>query len=250
MKKNLVMHIYPRSSGMWRRAVRHVSARIGQFTGKRLVSVAIDTSTDRAADVERAFGGAVEIREIHNDGRQEMTSFPWLMESAIDDSDDLTFYCHAKGCTHPDGAPSHLWCDAMASTCLDYPQLIDFVMSRKSIAGAFRSRLQCGTSAAKFHFAGTWWWVRNRVLFSRDWQHSDPEFWGAESYPGVHFSIEESACLFSDRAETAHLYSLDHWRDAVCQDYRRWRSEFDRRGIQPLTDDCSLYHPLFREWTA
>lgn len=250
VKKNLVMHVYPKAGGMWRRGVRHVQARLSQFTGRRLVSVAVDTSTDRAADVCNEFGGEVEIREVHNDGTQEMVSFPWLMEQVIDDSDDLTFYCHAKGCTHPEGAPSHPWCDAMAIACLDYPALIDFAMERKHIAGAFRSRQQCGTSAAKFHFAGTWWWVRNRVLFARDWQHSDPEFWGAESYPGVHFSPEESACLFFDRAETAHLYSSAWWQSVVCPAFRQWRAEFDRRGIRPLADRPDLLTDQFREWTA
>jgi translation initiation factor IF-2 len=65
MKKNLVMHVYPKTDpGHWRRGVEHVRQRLSQFTGRRLVSVAIDTSTDTAAEVERAVGGEVEIREV------------------------------------------------------------------------------------------------------------------------------------------------------------------------------------------
>jgi hypothetical protein len=125
VKKNLAMHVYPRRDpGHWRRGVEHVRQRLSQFTGRRLVSVAIDTSTDTAAEVERAFGGQVEIREVFNDGTQEMVSFPWLMGQLIDNSDDVTFYCHAKGCTHKDNPASHLWCDAMAAACLDYPALV------------------------------------------------------------------------------------------------------------------------------
>jgi hypothetical protein len=250
VKKHLVMHVYPKADpGHWRRAVRHVRARLSQFTGRRLVSVAVDTSTDRAADVCREFGGEVEIREVHNDGTQEMVSFPWLMESVVDNSDDLSFYCHAKGCTHSENQSSHLWCDAMASACLDYPAMIDFAMDRKHIAGAFRSRQQVGLSKAGFHFAGTWYWFRNRVLYGRDWHRSDPEFWGAESYPGIHFSPEESACLFFDRAETAHLYSLPWWQTVVCPAYRLWRAGFNARGIKPLADDPALLWPQFAEWT-
>lgn len=250
VKKNLVMHVYPKSDpGHWRRAVRHVVARLSQFNGRRLVSVAVDTSTDTAAEVCREFGGQVEIREVFNDGTQEMVSFPWLIQQVLDDSDDLTFYCHAKGCTHRENQSSHLWCDAMASACLDYPALIDFAMQRKHIAGAFRSRQRCGTSEAQFHFAGTWYWFRNRALHGREWHRSDPEFWGAESYPGIHFSIEESACLFFDRAETAHLYSLPWWQTMVCPAYRLWRAGFDSRGIRPLADDSALLWPQFAEWT-
>lgn len=247
MKRHLVMHVYPKSSGMWRRAVRHVSARIGQFTGRRLVSVAVDTSTDRAVDVERAFGGAVEVREIHNDGRQEMTSFPWLMESVMGEQ-GAVFYCHAKGCTHQRDAPSHLWCDAMASACLDYPALIDSVMAKKPIAGAFRSTMQVGLSSASFHFAGTFWWADIAALAARDWRRWDTEFWGAESYPGMVFAPWDSACLFFDKGETAHLYQLDFWRSTICPAFRLWQQQFSKRGIKSLTDDCSLYHPLFREW--
>jgi hypothetical protein len=211
--------------------------------------VAVDTSTDTAADVDRAFRGEVEIREVHNDGRQEMTSFPWLMERLIDDSNDLTFYCHAKGCTHRENNASHLWCDAMASACLDYPGLVDWCMDRKSICGAFRSRLQVGFSHALWHFAGTWWWVRNRDLFTRDWQRSDPEFWGAESYPGLHFLPTESACVFFDNAGTHHLYSVEWWRDVICPAYKNWRAGFDVRGITPLATEPPLW-PDFRRWTT
>ena len=249
VKKNLAMHVYPKSDpGHWRRGVEHVRQRLSQFTGRRLVSVAIDTSTDTAAEVERAFGGEVEIREVFNDGTQEMVSFPWLMSQLIDDSDDVTFYCHAKGCTHATNNASHLWCDAMAAACLDYPALVDWCLKSKPICGAFRSRQQVGTSLASFHFAGTWWWVRNRDLHARDWQRSDPEFWGAESYPGVHFSPTESACLFFDRAETAHLYHLDWWQSVVCPAFRSWRAEFDRRGIKPVACDPPAW-PQFVEWT-
>jgi hypothetical protein len=250
MKKNLVMHVYPKTDpGHWRRGVEHVRQRISQFTGRRLVSVAVDTSTDTAADVDRAFRGECEIREVHNDGQQEMVSFPWLMQQVIDDSDDVTFYCHAKGCTHSENQASHLWCDAMASACLDYPSLVDWCLKRKPICGAFRSRLQVGFSHALWHYAGTWWWVRNRDLFARNWERSDPEFWGAESYPGLHFLPTESACLFFDNAGTHHLYNVPWWRDVVCPAYKTWRAGFDERGINPLATDPPLW-PQFREWTT
>jgi hypothetical protein len=250
MKKNLVMHVYPKTDpGYWRRGVEHVRQRLSQFTGRRLVSVAVDTSTDTAADVLRAFGGEVEVREVLNDGTQEMVSFPWLMQQVIDDSDDVTFYCHAKGCTHSQNQASHLWCDAMASACLDYPSLVDWCLERKSICGAFRSRLQVGFSHALWHFSGTWWWVRNRDLFARNWERSDPEFWGAESYPGLHFMPNESACLFFDKAETAHLYNVPFWEAVVCPAFKSWRSAFTSRGIKPLADNPPAW-PQFAEWTA
>jgi hypothetical protein len=247
------MHVYPkRDPGHWRRAVRHVRARLSQFDGLRLVSVAVDQSTDRADDVCREFGGLVDVREVPNDDRQEVVSFPWLLEEASQASspDDLVFYCHAKGCTHSANQSSHLWCDAMASTCLDYPQFVEHVLRERSIAGAFRSIQRVGASAATFHYAGTFYWFRAGVAFSRDWRNCDADFWGAESWPGLVFDIGEGGCLFYDSAETAHLYNLGWWHTAGCPAYRHWRAEFDRRGIKPLAYDPALLWPQFREWTT
>ena len=245
MIRHLGMHVLPRKSGMWRRGVAHVAARLSQFTGRRLVSVAVDRDTDSAADVDRAFGGAVEIREVANDSRQEMVSFPWLMGELIP-LDGITLYCHAKGCTHPPGAASHMWCDAMASACLDYPEMTAFIMQRKRIAGAFRSTQQVGLSAASFHFAGTWWWVDNAELRTREWMRSDPEFWGAESYPGLHFTRDESACLFFDHAETGHLYNPGWWGSRVGPVFSSWRAMFAEKGIQPMVDPVGLWCDEFR----
>lgn len=251
--KHLLMHVYPRKDpGHWRRAVRHVKARLLQFDGLRLVSVAVDQSTDRAADVCNEFSGLVDVREVANDERQEVVSFPWLLEQAegVAGPDDLVFYCHAKGCTHSTNPSSHLWCDAMARACLDYPQLVDVVLQERSIAGAFRSIQQVGASVATFHYAGTFYWFRAGAAFSRNWRQCDAEFWGAESWPGLVFDPGESGCLFFDRGETAHLYHLDWWQTVGCPAFRQWRAEFDRRGIRPLADDSALLWPQFAEWTA
>lgn len=249
MQRNLAMHIYPRSGGEWRRSVAHIKCRMNQFTGRRVVSVAVDTSTERLAAVDRAFGDSgIEYREVFNDQSQEMVSFPWLMQQCIDNTDAITLYCHSKGCTHTTNQSSHLWLDAMASACLDYPEMVEFIMRKKHVVGAFRSNMAIGTSKAQWHFAGTWWWVRNSALYSREWERSDPEFWGAESYPGVHFQRHESACLFFDHAETSHLYNIGFWQTEIGPAYKKWRSNLDALKIVPACRKPPN-HELFTQWT-
>lgn len=249
VKRNLAMHVYPRSNGEWRRSIRHIKCRLSQFDGTKKVSVAIDTSTDRLRDVEREFGDSgIDYREIFNDARQEMVSFPWLIEQSLDDSDAITLYCHSKGCTHNANQSSHLWLDAMAAACLDYPEMVEFIMQKRHIVGAFRSGMMIGTSQAPWHFAGTWYWFRNSALWTREWHKCDPEFWGAESYPGVHFWRHESGCLFYDHAETGHLYDIGHWQSRIGPSFKAWRAKLDAAKVRPLCSSPPV-HDLFAEFT-
>lgn len=238
MQRNLIMHVYPKSTGLWRRSVLHVLRRLDQFDGKRVVSVVIDTSTDRANDVCKAFGGAVDIREVHNTSQQEMTSFGWLLEH-VSTEPGITFYCHSKGCTHPHEAASQTWCDAMAITCLDYPELIDHMLVNHAMAGSFRSNLAFPQSPASWHYSGTWYWFRNDSLFSngKAWQPQTGVFYGAESYPGEQFQQRQSACLFLDRAHLSNMYNNDWWLTTGGPQLKAWQERLRKAGHSPLCDD-------------
>ena len=205
------------------------------------MSVAVDESTDSVEAVHDAFeDDSIEVMPVDNTSLQEVQSlFPLL--SGISSEPGITLYCHAKGCTHTDdSAASHAWRDAMASACLDYPKLIDCAMEKFLVCGAFRSRQRVALSPAQYHFAGTWWWFRNDALFSRDWTSIEGAFWGAESYPGVKFSHDESCCLFFDYAGTAHLYSPDYWRRHIGPSFRAWRGRLNQCGLRPLCGNPPL----------
>ena len=237
MKRHLLMHIYPRRNpDHWRRSVNHLLARWNQFDGRRVVSVAYDVDTDTVDEVREAFGHReVELIAVRNSKLQEVESFPRLLER-VEREPGITFYCHAKGCTHADPeSASHLWCDAMAEACLDYPQLVDCALSQSDVCGAFRSRQRImGAHSPPWHFAGTWWWVRNDALFARDWRRIDPVLFGAESYPGWQFSIERSTCLFCDHAETTHLYDNAFWERAISPGLVNWRNALSGVGLSPI----------------
>lgn len=236
-QRNLIAFVYPRSTGHWRRAVRHLMARWSQFDGVRAVAIATDASCDDPAEVEAEFGDGVRFHVCRNTPLQEIQPFAWLLEQVIGQP-GITLYAHAKGASHdsPDAA-SHVWCDVMASACLDYPDLVDCALSAAPCAGAFRSRQRVGGSSSPFHFAGTWWWVDNAALRARNWGHFEQVFWGVESYLGQHFQPHESSCLFFDGAETAHLYHHAWWDAHILPAYRRWRLKLSGCGLRPLAQD-------------
>src|SRR5690349_12160318 len=119
MTRNLIAHIYPRSCGQkWRRTADHLLHRWRQFDAKRIISVAVDGTTDTLDDVRRALNDGVEFIEVWSTGLQEVGSFGRLMERVQScPPDDVTYYVHAKGAAHAGknrNRASHLWCDAMA----------------------------------------------------------------------------------------------------------------------------------------
>lgn len=237
--RHLIMHIYPRACHQnWRRSVAHLRARWDQFTGRRVVSVALDTSTCTLDEVRESFGPCeVEWLAVKNSPLQEVESFPRLLE-AVSRESGMTLYCHSKGCTHcrPDSM-SHPWLDAMAEACLDYPELVSCALEEHDVCGAFRSRQIIGSPLASppYHFAGTWYWFRNDALFANEhWKGVDPILWGAESYPGWRFPIGRSVCLFCDNAETLHLYDAGFWQCVIRPGLENWRDALRKQGLRPI----------------
>lgn len=252
-QRNLICHLYPRhNGGHWRATVRHLLARWSQFNGVKTVTIGLDQTTDSPDDVVTEFGDAADSVAFHwacNTDLQEVQQLGKLLES-VADAPGLTLYAHGKGATHLDtGAASHAWRDAMAAACLDYPALVDCCLKDAGACGAFRSTQRIGHSPSPWHFAGTWFWMRNDLLFSRNWGDWEQVFWGTESYPGRHFSHAESRCLFFDNAQTAHLYGPDFWRQYIGPSFRGWQNRLAACGLRPLCNDPPLSQ-LGREISA
>lgn len=234
MTRNLICYIYPRKCGKWRRTVAHLRAHWSQFTGRKVVTIATDECTDEPWQVAQAFGHGpnLEIEWIEAENvtaLQETAHFLPMLERVIDER-GITLYCHAKGATHADrNAASHKWCDAMACACLSYPRLVDCCFeSGKHICGAFRSHgLWAFEHHHSWHFAGTWYWFRNERARQLPWRDVHPNFMGVEAWPGI-FPIEESACLFFDHANTAHLYDNAFWHTNITPALWYWRQSLAR----------------------
>lgn len=249
--RHLLMHVYPRANPPhWRRSVEHLKARWSQFTGRRIVSVCFDDTTAKPDAVRAAFEPfEIELIAGVNNGLQEVNSFKRLLNH-VRREPGITLYCHSKGCTHSSpAAASHLWCDAMAEACLDYPKLVDCALADHDVCGAFRSRQIIGSpiTTPPYHFAGTWYWFRNAALFANDnWRSVDPFLWGAESYPGRRFPVDRSVCLFLDNAHTLHLYDPNFWSQRITPTLAYWRKSLAAAGLKPIVDPESPLGKLLR----
>ncbi len=243
MIRNLIVHCYPRRSGKWRRTLAHLTAadRWSQFTGRKIVAVAYDDCTADPYDVAEEWPGDCEfIIKPNVPGLQEVASFLPMMELVESkDPDEWTTYLHCKGCTQPDGHGSHGWLDFMAAANLDYPRLLECFAERgANICGAFRSHgLWAFPGYHNWHFAGTWYTFRHSRIFGElSWRNIHQDFMGCESWPGI-VPVAESACLFYDNANTAHLYSTDFQRDHIAPALKWWHHSLAKCGLTPLCSD-------------
>ncbi len=172
-------------------------------------------------------------------GLQEAAHFgSMLQDLKTTDPETITLYCHAKGSTHADAdAPSHKWCDAMATACLDFPQLLDCVFqSGKNIAGAFRVHAGWGFPGYHdWHFAGSWYWFRNSRASELGLQDCQPVFYGTEAWPGA-FPKDEGFCLFKDNTTSGELYQNDFWRDSIAPSLKWWQKSLKKQGLMPLCE--------------
>ncbi len=223
--RNLIYHITPfATNDIWLRNVRQLLKRIDLFNGRIVIAIATGEGLIPVEEVRQAFGNVtVEIITRPNSAQlRENVTFLRLLESVADpDPHTATFYAHAKGvgkdvcCLGPPRG-SRYWRNAMYHELLDDWTRINELLIDSAIVGTHRRQhnenhqiYPDGQSTSPWHFAGTFFWFRNRNVFSTDrwrevWQ---PTGWGAEAWPGRMFDFEQSACVAYDGLED--LYNPD-----------------------------------------
>lgn len=227
-RRNLIMHVYPvEENGGWQANADVIRKHRDLFDGKRIIAIATNSRgtrhrLDPPEVVRERFGEGFEFLEIPNDRKlREVATFIPLMERVESiQSDDATFYCHSKGCTHDtnDGTTVWRWRDLMYEICLDW-EYVRQALGTHSVCGAFKRYSPLGKS--DWHFSGTFFWFRNKDAFSRNWRNIDVQWSGVESWPGKMFHIPEAKCLFCDNA--GDLYKMDEWETRVVPELEQWR---------------------------
>jgi hypothetical protein len=215
--RHLTYFLFP-AGPYWRWNVDQLRARLSLFNGKRLVAVAVGGDSASFAEVVEAFAGdQVELQELVNDpGRREMVGHMQLIRamSAYRGNGDVTFYAHGKGASsYHYGEPVRRWAAAMYSGLLDYWPAVKRQLVDHAAVGVFRRILTAPSSLlGGWHFSGTFRWLRNKDLYCRNWQVEDAWWMGSELYPGRHFRLDESACLYGEFAYGGvGLYGADTW---------------------------------------
>jgi len=221
----LMFHVWPFGDG-WKRHVEKLAPVVDQFE-RKLLGIAVDSSTASAAEVEAAFGPNWEVTEVVNNpskrhGLREVATYQKMMPLLSSGVNDVTFCGHGKGAqAHTAGAePITWWTDAMYETILyNTSGVLDAMRNGASIVGSLRRHgNQLGTPF-KWHYSGSFYAFRNVTAFSNGVPDHQQTWWGTESWPGDHFPLAASHCMFGDnindlyKPEQQPRAELTEWRE-------------------------------------
>lgn len=234
--RNLIYHICPLSKhggAAWKRNITELLKRISLFNGRRCVAILSGRGLDSTESVVRAFKNEVsDFIFLDNDPKlREVVSFEKLLSRVESNSPrEVTFFGHTKGVTRPfdDTTTVHRWADLMYQTCLDYWPMVERLLLSNALVGSFKKIGNTFTgSKSKWHYSGTFFWMRNKGVFSRNWREIDRapnQWWGAEAWPGLHFAPTEAACLFrSGNASQLDLYDYSFFHNSILPDFEEWK---------------------------
>ncbi len=232
--KNLLYYLFPISgNGIWQRNLDQLLSRINIFNGKKIVAVSRKsfntTQTLDHPDCVREYlsGYDVEVLELDNSPKLREVSSWVLLWNQLVNQPGITLWAHAKGVTRPvnRGTSIHSWSDILYHTSLDYMRLVEQQLSQYPITGSFK-KVGKGFKGSKsaFHYSGGFYWLRNFDFFSRSWFNIDKVWWGTESFPGVHYSVEEAGCLFLEgKVPSLDLYNLKYLNNFVIPELDKWK---------------------------
>jgi len=232
LTRNLIYYIYPlANNGMWKWNVENLIRRIDQFNGKRFIGIAMDDKCSPLDEVMAAFDGEIPkenfIVKENSHSLGEVNLFSSLLEKVESlDENEITFYGHAKGVACVGDRKN--WGDAMYRTCLDYPEIVDHSLQENLITGTFKKHGGFTTMIIPpeedWHYSGTFFWFRNKAVFSRKWGNVGQFFGGVECWPGKMFRNNESGCLFYECDFRTLLQDLDLWLKETTPALEKWKN--------------------------
>lgn len=238
--RHLIYHVLPRGPA-WTWNIAQLRDRMSLFNGRRIVSVAIDQEGESIDRVREELAGLdVEIRGVPNDRRlREMASYPGLLESlaCYTSTADVHFYGHAKGVTSEQWAPAvRHWTTAMYSALLGHWPAVARELRSALAVGVYR-RLRCGVIdyPVPWHYSGTFRWIRNADMYSRQWRQIGQHWCGSEAHVGQLYGVHETACLHSEFGQGGlGLYRQETWDEWAHEARRAWEAEHKCDQQEPL----------------
>lgn len=243
-RRNLIYHVWPVRGTMWQWNLEQLKKRIDIFNGRRLLGIVHDDSSEPAEAVQEFVAGhGFEFIVAENDERGEAITFPLMMQQvASDDPNEVTFYGHAKGVKYEPSVPFPVrrWAEVQYQVALGDWLTIREHLQRFAMTGCFRrpGRFSAHRSLADWHYSGTYFWMRNAHVFTRNYSAVPQFYGGVETWPGTVFQKEETACLFIDNV-TQHPYLQDFWLNMAEGEFRRWEST-----VRPPAPPSDLVQPL------
>lgn len=226
--RHLLYHVWPvKGPGIWQLNLDRLRKRLPLFNGRRVIAIVEDKLSEPAERVKEYLAGERIDEWVvtpNNPVLREVETWP-LLWSRVAHLPGVTFYGHAKGVSRPfnPGVSIHRWANLLYQTNLDHWPVIAELLSKHAVAGAMKKvgRGFQGSQSA-WHFTGTFFWARNDAVGAR-WQTVDRQWWGTESWVGIHWRPEEAGCHFG----AGTVNELDCYRLARVErleaEYEAWR---------------------------
>lgn len=214
------------------------------FNGQRILGIVHDDRSEPPERVQEYLAGDdFEFVIAKNDERGEAITFPQMMQRvASDDPNDITFYAHAKGVKYEPNVPLPVrrWSEVQYRVALDDWLTIRDQLQRFTMTGPFKmlGRFRAHRYLADWHYSGTYFWMRNAHVFSRNYVDIPQYYGGVETWPGTIFQKEETACLFMDNLRQLP-YHEQFWRNTANFAFKDWES-----GIRHFPPPPDLVQPL------
>jgi hypothetical protein len=245
--RNLMYHIWPVTGSMWRWNLDQLKRRLELFNGRRVMSIVHDQRSVAPQEVQDAVKGhGFEFVIAGNDERGEAITFAEMLRRVLsDDTNEVTFYGHAKGVKYEPDIPVTIrrWSEVQYQVALDDWLTVYEQLQRYAMTGPFKrlGRFNTHYNLADWHYSGTYFWMRNAQVFARN--HKDiPQFYGGvETWPGTMFSRDETTCLFVDNLgpdHRHHPYYPEFWDYTAEPAIRRWQAT-----LKPLPPPADLKQP-------
>lgn len=221
MRRNLYYFVCPAGT-LWRWNIERLKEFWNIFNGRKLISIVYGPGLEKTEEAMKCFTADAEFMVSENCPLlcETKTFVRGLSRLKSDDPEEVTFYAHAKGGRQAEESLANVqrWVDSMYVLNLSSPELVDRLMLQYSSLGCYRQ--DYSYRGSRWHYSGTFYWLKHRDLFSRNWTDIEPTKFGSEGYPGRHFKIEESFSLTpSVPPHTLYQNAPDEGT------YRRWLEE-------------------------
>lgn len=210
MKRNLIFYLYPATGSIWSWHVDQLIHYKNAWNGRKLITVALDHRTDHQAWIlQRLKPLEAEVSWVPNEpSLGETAHFIRMLSSVASlNQDEATFYAHAKGVTHNGHRLEAVrrWCEAMYVLNLGSINTVERRLSLFSAVGCFRHYLK--HAGSRWHYGGTFFWLKHSAIFSRRWWEIQHTKYGVEAYPGRHLRWGEMGTFTPDDVGPYWLYA-------------------------------------------
>lgn len=204
----LVFHCWPKRGG-WERHIEKIKAIEHRFD-RTMMGVAIGADgCDTYDQVRETFGDSWEYKQIENDPtRGECDTLQWAVDTASNDINAVTFYCHSKGTKEATkkSEPVRWWTDCMWETVIwNVDAVLEQLERGAKFAGSLRYVGNFFPSHNDWHYSGSYFAFRNAHVIGPNCKVRE-QYYGTEAFPSDHSKASESVCMFED-IRFPHLYS-------------------------------------------